>query len=233
VKPLKTFLTALWLLAMLSTCENKINHDEAPKPSPLILKNLSVTFAPYAPASGRAGDFIFDARYQKVFYEFGVKVAAVGGGTKVLAEFTYNVDSKTVVRAPAAGYITGVHDQEGRDYEIWIQPQPENAIWMLVIDHISNPLVKVGQAVQAGDPLGNPGPWDANLGRVEIMLVNQQEKAYYAPFAQFDPALSEPYQNQVWQLMREWEHFKGDTTLYDQTTMKKYYAGCLNKVYYE
>jgi hypothetical protein len=206
----------LSLLMLSSDCDQSKDDDSGKNMKPPVLKNLGVEFAPYNPLTSRAGDFIFDARYEKVFWEYGVTVSDGLGGTKALH-----------------GFITGVHDQDGVDYEIWIHTAPKNSAWTLNIDHITNPRVSVGQAVSAGDTVGNPGPWDATVGRVEIMLAEQTENAYWAPFACFDPDSLDVYQNKVWTIMEEWETFKGDTTLYDETTMRDHFAGCLGTVYYD
>lgn len=222
------------LMILFSSCDqNKEDDNGGMNRTPPVLKNLGVQFAPYNPSTGRAGDFIFDARYQKVFWEYGVIVSDGQGGTKALHEFTYFIDPNAIVFAPADGFITGVHDQEGVDYEIWIHTDPKNAAWTLNIDHITNPHVVVGQAVSAGDTIGNPGPWDATVGRVEIMLAEQTANAYWAPFSCFDPDSLDVYQDKVWTIMEDWETFKGDTTLYDEATMRDHFAGCLGTVYYD
>ena len=87
--------------------------------------------------------------------------------------------------------------------------------------------------MSAGDTIGNPGLWDETVGRVEIMLAEQTERAYWAPFSCFDPELLDEYEDKVWTIMEEWETFKGDTTLYDEATMRDHFAGCLGTVYYD
>jgi hypothetical protein len=48
------------------------------------------------------------------------------------------------------------------------------------------------------------------------MINNSETGLSYCPFEFFDPDLIDEYQQQIAQLMADWESFKGDTEIYDE-----------------
>jgi len=190
--------------------------------TPPVLKNLVVNFAPYDAATGRAGDFIFIAQPDKVFDEFGADSTDEQGNPKKLPTFEYKVDPESDLTSPIDGVISQVEYQdETADYSIVIRPTA-NSTWMVNIDHATNVTVVDGDTVTAGQIVGNPGPWDENFGRTELMVVDGA--TYYCPFDVFDDDLKDEYEGKVTRLMNDWEDFKGDDTIYDQSAMVE--PGC-------
>lgn len=78
------------------------------------------------------------------------------------------------------------------------------------MDHIKNITVQEGDRLTSGEFIGNPGNWNnaPGLGRVELSVINDQERRNYCPFFVFDPALKSMYEAKVQQLMTDWETFK-------------------------
>ena len=227
---LRIFLVLDLVLVACGASSLSPNDDPIPTgPEMPVLENLGVAFAPYDPATGRAGAFRFDPSLEKVFLEFGAVVRDPQGRSKVLPTFEYIVAPDVAVLAVADGIVTGVRFQpETDDVEIWIRRTSTSPI-LVVQDHIRDPTVRVGDRVEAGQRLGRPGPWGEGFGRTEIMVVDEERA--YAPFAFFLPSASKAYQKRVSRLMREWEAFKGDPTLYDEARMSRFYAGCLARSY--
>jgi hypothetical protein len=201
---------------------------------PPVLKNLGVDFAPWNPATGRAGAFIFakglHTPQSKIFLEFGAVVEGPEGTKKVLPTFEYYVDRDANVYAATGGVVKYVEFQKDtQDWAIGISPRP-GSCWVVEHDHILNPTVSKGDIVSPGQVLGKPGNWywpDPMIGRTEIMVIKRSHgnDVAYAPFKFFDESLSQEYQQKVWRLMSDWENFVGDQTVYNQEAM--IYAGCL------
>lgn len=189
--------------------------------TPPVLKNLVVAFGPYNAGTGRAGDFLFEANEDKVFLEFNAEVTGPDG-PKLLPTFEYRVAADASVYSPVNGTITRYEFQnDTQDYEIGIS-SAKNALYSVNIDHITNIAVEKGDVVGPGDLLGNPGPWSATLGRTELMIVDDDRA--YCPFSYFDESLRGQFEEQVSDLMSDWETFKGDDTIYDEAQMV--YPGC-------
>jgi hypothetical protein len=181
-----------------------------------VISNLGVTFDAWDRASNTAGDFVFLERERKVFLEFGAIVSDGEGGTKELPTFEYRIDPEAVVLAIAEGTVTRFAFQEDtEDYEFAVRSDRDPA-FEVGYDHVLNPTVSLGDSVEAGDILGNPGTWSEQLGRFEIMINNSETDLSYCPFTFFDPNLAQEYQQQVSRFMADWEAFKGDSTVYDE-----------------
>lgn len=218
---LKTLcLIAIFLSQNLSGCgSGSSSNGSNPEVVP-VLKNLAVFFAAYNAATDKAGDFMFEANQNKIFLEFGPAAT----GENPLPTFEYYLDPQAQIQSPTEGVVTAVnYQQENNDYSIIIRPEV-NSNWFVNIDHVLNVQVAANDIVAVGDILGNPGNWELGLGRTELMIGNEETNLAYCPFEMFDPELSATYQDQVTQLLNDWENFKNDDTLYDQSSMV--YPGC-------
>jgi hypothetical protein len=195
----------------------------APGPPPR-LQNLAVAFAPWDPVTDLAGDFVFVAAEEKVFLEFGA-VVNTPDGPKTLPTFEYRVDPDAVVVSPIDGRVEAIaFDSDTNDYEIHLLSSPLSP-FLVVVDHVTDPLVAEGDAVVAGQTLGQPGTFSDTLGRTELQLVNFVERRSYCPLALAAPALAADLHADVSGLMDDWESFQGDAALYDQAAMLR--PGCL------
>ncbi len=214
----------LFCLLFIVSCKKKITETNQ-EPSPFYIYNLGVTFGLYNPATGRAGDFIFLASENKVFLEFGVEVGNSQGGTKQLPTFEYRLDKEAYVFAIAPCRVNRfIYQQETQDWEIGTE-STVNHDWEIGYDHVKNPRVGMGDILAPGDTLGNPGSWSGLLGRFEIMINNKPEGRSYCPFCCFYPDSAEVYKIKVELHMQDWETFKHDTSLFDQSAMV--HPGCL------
>jgi murein DD-endopeptidase MepM/ murein hydrolase activator NlpD len=195
----------------------ELDGTEVPESYPAFtIQGLGVNFDRWDPATNRAGDFVFTAGQQKVFLEFGARVGAGGGGTKELPTFEYRISKNALVKAVAEGRIVRFEYQDDtQDYEI-IARSRVNPNWDVGYDHVKNPRVAMGDTVSAGTVLGNPGTWEAGLGRFEIMINNNATRLSYCPFCVFDPDSAEAVKARVLRHMTDWEAFKHDPTIYDE-----------------
>jgi hypothetical protein len=219
--PLSRF--GLLCLFVLSTCGRK--EPTSPRTGSFVVENLGVRFGPWDRGTNRAGDFIFIPDQEKVFLEFGARVAAAEGGFKELPTFEYRIRKDAWVVAIAGGRITRlVYQEDTRDYEFSatsnLDPDFE-----VGYDHVRNLRIGMNQDVNPGDTLGQPGTWNADLGRFEIMINNRKTGLSYCPFRFFNQSTARAEQDRVLQFMMDWERFKGDTTLYDERNQVP--PGCL------
>ncbi len=213
--------------------------EEAPKTTPsipvtspnpeakLVLKNLIVEIEPYDKSLGRAGGIIFELGDTLPFATFG-EVVQGPDGAKTLPTFEYHTVPSAEVFAAAEGVVVNVHSNSGwNDYEILITPDADS-YWQVWYDHVQNVSVKKGDHVTAGQGLGTSGIRSQTAGRTELMVRYSNwrtgETYTVCPFSVFDPSLSSIYQNKISQLMQDWEDFKGDSTIYSQSS--HIYPGC-------
>jgi hypothetical protein len=223
--PILTLLISfLWLICLLITSCKK-DEVVSTKSEPFIISNLGVTFGPYDPQTGMAGDFIFAPYFGKPFLEFGAVVSTGTGEPKSLPTFEYYLRKDAYVFAIAPGKVVRFILQDDTDDYGFGAVSTKDSDFEVCYDHVLNPLVKEGDIIQPGDTLGNPGNWNASVGRFEIMVNNNRTKYSYCPFCFFDQELIEAYQNKVNQLMIDYEIYRADTTIYDE--MSHPLSGCI------
>ncbi|MBI4032220.1 peptidoglycan DD-metalloendopeptidase family protein [Candidatus Berkelbacteria bacterium] len=192
------------------------------EPTPPVLKNLGVAFAPYDSVTGRAGAFDFLSLQSKPFIPFG------DNGTE--PTFTFLTAEDADVTAVADGYIQAVTYQGTySDYSIVANTEADNGGYTIDYDHILSPTVSVGDQVSAGKVLGKVGTHsDVGVGRVEIMVfLGGQSITSYCPFTYFDSSLRATYESKLATLMSDYESFNHNTGYYDESADDAYYTGCL------
>ena len=208
-------LILLIIIAANWQCDKNTNKPD-PNTEPFTIENLSVTFGKWDRVTNRAGDFYFTHDFQKIFNEFGAQVLDYNGNIKELPTMDFLIKLDASVFAISEGEVTRIEYQEGsKDYEFSIQSL-NDPLFTVIYDHLVNLKITVGNQVQPGDTLGNPRPLNAEIGMLEIMINNSDTKRSYCPFNFFNEEKLEQYQQKVYQLIKDWEDFKGDTTIYDE-----------------
>ncbi len=206
--------------------DDQILSFEAAK-IPFVIENLGVRFGPWDRDTNRSGDFLFldIANVTKIVGEFGQAVLDPNWNIKYLPTMDFIIDENAPIFAIAEGQVERVHYQEGsEDYEIGIRSL-NDPDYDVGYDHLVNIQVDSGQTVVPGDTIGYPRPLFCGLGSFEIMVSSWETKLSYCPFCCFNPDKIEEYQNKLLQLIEDWETFKGDTTLYDESAFVL--PGCL------
>jgi len=218
-----TFRICIVFFLIILFCKKNVTVDDDVKGT-FVVHNLGVTFGPWDPQTGRAGDFWFFQSEGKVFLEFGAEVIAWDGTTKELPTFEYKLRKDALVFAIAEGQVTRfAYQEDTQDYEFAVRSN-ENPEFEVGYDHVLNPQVGPGDLVEPGDVLGNPGTKSATLGRFEIMINNSETGLSYCPFCFFNPDSTQVYQDKVQQLIWDWEAYKNDTAIYDES--EHVYPGC-------
>jgi hypothetical protein len=213
---------AVLLLCLAAGCRK--NSPASADTGVFVIHGLGVQFGHWDRATNRAGDFIFVASEQKLFLEFGAKVADVSGGFKELPTFEYRIAKDAWVTAVAEGRVVRfVFQEDTRDYEFSVR-SIEDPDFEVGYDHVIDPRVGPDSRVSPGDTLGHPGTWSGILGRFEIMVNRSSDRRSYCPFAFFDGATAAAAEDRVRQHMRDWETFKNDTLVYDEAAQTQ--AGC-------
>jgi hypothetical protein len=212
----------LLCLFVIIACGRK--EATSPGTGAFVIENLGVRFGPWDPSTNRAGDFLFVSNQEKVFLEFGAVVASSEGGFKELPTFEYRVRKDAWIVAIAEGKITRlVYQADTGDYEFSATSE-SNPDFEVGYDHVINLRIGSNQRIHPGDTLGQAGTWSGDLGRFEIMINNNKTRLSYCPFCYFDSVKTAAVTGQVLRLMRDWEMFKHDTTIYDERSHT--YPGC-------
>lgn len=165
----------------------------------------------------------------KPFIEMGGTVSAPdGSNAKQIPNFEFYVRADAIVVAPVSGMIWSVdHHAEFGDYGILIRRGYHTELWVEV-DHVSNPMVKAGDHVTAGQTIGLAGKTrDPALGRVELQVSDGRDRpvTHYCPNIAFEPAANADIENRLTRLMQDIEARARNTGLYAEATMIR--VGCI------
>ena len=181
--------------------------------------NLGVDIAPYDDDPYRADNF-HDNEHFYGFFCFGYDISE----TKPCSCFEYMIDKNASVYSPCDGVIKRIEYQpETNDYSILIVSGTLKSrldlgtYYKIDVDHVTNIKVKSGDKVKVGQILGNPGPWEGNIGRVEIDIINN--KVHYAPFQFCHPTVKTRLEQKISKLMSDIETRYGDPNIYDEARM--------------
>jgi len=222
---LKLAILILMSCGFLS-CRDRAAGPE-PESDPFVIENLGVVFGPWNRETGRAGDFLFRdiGSIPKIVSEFGTEVVAHDGSTKRLPTIDFVVREDAPVLAAAEGRVDRIFYQEGaRDWEIIVRSS-NDPDFEVIYDHLVGLRVETGDRIAPGDTLGHPRPLFGGLGVFELMVTNRATGLAYCPFCFFDPERIEEAREQLLRLIHDWETFRDDITIHDESAYV--YAGCL------
>ena len=205
---------------------------------PLKIKSLGIKLAPFDPTTGMAGDLKFSktkftSGIQLLFSDFGYVIKAANsasGQDKSNPQPTFIAPLGTKVMSLVDGVVFEVPKLYSNDYSVQVY-DGKNAAWVYETEHLINVVVKKGDIVKAGQVVGEVSDYSAHgydgLGLFEIGLLNGgQTPKHYCPFNYLDDSIKDTTLKQLSSLMKSWEEYRGDTTLYpDESTYPV--LGCL------
>lgn len=195
---------------------------------PLKLKSVGILLDSYSPASNKAGDLQFTQApllTGLIFTDYGYEVPASlsdTGTAKRNPQPTFLVPLGTPVRSLVDGEVVKVEKLYSGDYAIHVAANSKSR-WVYELEHVSKPRVTKGDEVTAGQILAEVSSFDSQknggLGMFEIGILHTAENGapeHVCPFNYLDPSIEQNIFSKLNSLYREWETYRGDTTLYDQ-----------------
>jgi len=201
---------------LLSCRKNTI--DAVQETGQFVIENLGVTFGAWDKETNQSGDFLFTADFPKIFGEFGSQTTDYLGNPKILPTMDFIIKNDAFVFAIAEGIVEHIeYQEEVNDYEFSIRSLNDQS-FVVIYDHFINLQIETGDTIQPGDPLGNARPYTPQIGGMELMVNNNKTRLSYCPFCFFNEEKIEEYQTKILQLMHDWEEFKGDTSIYDESS---------------
>lgn len=152
--------------------------------------------------------------YITEFFTFGEKIETdVPGTYKILPTFEYQMsygaplntkNAELTVISPCYGRVNRIVYQEyTNDYEIDIVSPGSR--FLIVMDHVNNVQVDVGDNVIPHQPLGKAGNihGEQSRKRTELQIKDNKNKVNVAPFSVFVPDSKGYYEDVITQLMQD------------------------------
>ncbi len=189
------------------------------------IEHIGLEISPYDDATGKAGDFKFTSSkvfHDRIFQDFGEYITETPDGKpKSNPQPTYLVPVGTKVRALRSGIVTDVKKLYSGDYSVMVA-KDQKSPWRYETEHVVNPVVKVGDAVKAGQVLAEASPFNAEnnagLGMFEIgILKGGNPPAHVCPYQYLDEKVRNDTLEKIRTLYADWEAFKGNPGLYDES----------------
>lgn len=165
----------------------------------------------------------FKSKGLKGFYVFGDALS--GGRQNPNFEFAALKEGTRVISA-INGIVGFIKEQtDSNDYEVLIQPK-EGSQWTVGYDHLIDVTVKRGDAVKAGDPLGQPARQNNGMLRFEIQVNKDTngQTAHICPSTLLAPKVKDTILANLASMQNNWEQTTG-FELYDLTAQRP--IGCL------
>src|SRR3989338_540303 len=159
------------------TTDAKTNDIDNP---PLLLKSIGINIDSYDPATEKAGDIVFTKsklQFDVLFTEYGFTIPAdmsASGQNKRSPQPTFILPIGTKVRSIVDGIVVAVPTLYSGDYSIHVASSI-NSQWRYETEHVTNPLVKPGDTVKAGQIIAEVSSYNkesnAGYGFVEIGIL--------------------------------------------------------------
>lgn len=201
---------------------------------PLLLKSIGFNLALYDPQTNRAGDFKFTKaklQFDRLLMGYGFHIPGEmsSNGAKDNPQPTFILPLGTKVRSLVDGVVADIPILYSGDVSIMVT-DGQNEQWRYETEHVINPLVKVGDRVTAGQEIAEVSDYDkhgsAGMGLFEIgILKGGNPPEHLCPFAYLDPSVKADVQTELRQFYADWESYRSDTSLYDETSESP--IGCL------
>jgi murein DD-endopeptidase MepM/ murein hydrolase activator NlpD len=196
---------------------------------PLKIKSLGINIGTYDAATGMAGDLKFtktkfSSGIQLLFSDFGYVIKGENSSTgqdKANPQPTFIAPLGTKVRSLVDGVVFDVPKLYSNDYSIQVY-DGHDGNWLYETEHVINPLVKKGDTVTAGQVIAEVSNYDAHgydgLGLFEIgILKGGNPPKHVCPFSYLDESVKVDVLTRLSSLMKSWEEYRTDTTLYQNT----------------
>lgn len=197
-----------------------------PNAPPLKLKSIGINIDDYDPATNRAGDIVFTDQkiqgYNTIFFDYGaVAEASSAGARRLNPQPTIILPLGTKVRSLVDGVVVNVPQLYSNDYSIQVGENKDSQ-WLYETEHVINPLVKVGDAVKAGQVIAEVSTHDSQyhpgFGLYEIGILHAgNPPQHVCPFNYLDDSIKQDVHNKLTSFYKAWENYKADESIYDES----------------
>jgi biotin carboxyl carrier protein len=199
--------------------------DQQDSPLPVI-QDLGITIATYDSTTNQAGDITFVGG--ETFIPFG-KLLEGTNGLKRSPELTFFVELGTPVRAPITGVVSQIDVLYSDDYLLILRQSGSD--WEVGVEHVVDPLVSVGDSVQAGQIIATATPQPTPFGTIAFTELavwfpadTDEDMIKKCPYLAFDADLRQVFSTQIYALAASWEAYWGQD-VFDEASWTQ--PGCV------
>lgn len=201
---------------------------------PLKIKHLGINLAPYDSTTNKAGDIVFTKQtlgeFDRPFYDYGFSIPANSvAPARNNPQPTFIVPLGTKIHAIVDGEVMDVPKLYSSDYSIHIAKNKQSDT-IYEMEHVINPIVKVGDRVKAGDVVAEVSDYDTKntpgYGLVEIgILKGGTPPKHICPFQYLDESIKNDVFTNLTSLYKGWNEYRGKTVYNFESNV---IPGCVN-----
>ena len=184
-----------------------------------LIQHIGIELGEYNPATQLAGDIVFTdnemGQLDLPVIDFGYVIPANSAGPeKTNPQPTFVVPLGTKVHSLIDGVVVKVEQIYSGDYTIHVA-KGRFSFYVYETEHVINPMVSVGDKVQAGQPIAEVSDYDvpnqSGNGILEIgILVTGNPPAHLCPFDYLDPSIRDDTLSQLRSIYQSWNEFRGE-----------------------
>lgn len=208
---------------------DKITNSQGEENSdtpPLLIKHLGIDLDK---------DIVFTKEkieFDRLISDYGFvipKDKSSSGKDKINPQPTFIVPLNTHVRSLVDGVVVAMPVLWSGDYSIQVTTDGKMQRWIYEVEHVVNPLVKVGDKVSAGQIIAGVSNFNGGAppgyGMVEIGILKGGNPPYHVcPFLYLDPSIKETVYAKLRSFYKAWNEYKGKL-LYNESAYSV--PGCL------
>jgi biotin carboxyl carrier protein len=193
----------------------------------IVMKSVGFNLDTYDAATNKAGDLVFTKEgipFDQIWGDFGQQdPRSPNDPTKRNPQPTYILPLGTKVQSLIDGYVTRVDKIYSGDMTIWVSPFTNGDKWFET-EHISNPIVKVGDKVTSGQVIADVSPHDSQnhpgFGILEVGLfyADGAQPAHACPYQYLDKSVKDDLNAKITGLHKAWEAYIGKDVYADLGT---------------
>lgn len=192
----------------------------------LLIKSLPIMLAPYDPATQTVGDIKFTdikLEFNRLYFDYGFQIPGTEAApARKNPQPTFIAPLGTKVRAIVDGVVTNIPKLYSNDYSIMIG-KSMNSNTVYEMEHVINPIVKVGDYVKAGDVVAEVSDYETRntpgFGLVEMgILIGGNPPKHVCPSLYMDPSFKIQVDAHLESLYSAWNDYKG-TSIYDRSAI--------------
>ena len=162
-------------------------------------------------------------QFNRLFMPFGFVIPANSTGVmKSNPQPTFILPLHTPVRSLVDGVVANMPSLWSKDISIQVTTNGKMQKWIYETEHVTNPKVKVGDKVTAGQIIAEVSNFDKGVpegfGAVEIGILKGGNPPYHVcPFAYLDESIKDATLTKISEFFKSWENYIGDQNLYDES----------------
>jgi murein DD-endopeptidase MepM/ murein hydrolase activator NlpD len=197
-----------------------VTEDEPP----LLLKSIGFNLEAYNESTQTAGDIKFTnitLPFDQIYSPYGQPDPRPGNSGMINPQPTVILPLGTEVQAIVDGVIVEVKELYSGDWTVWIA-KSNSSQWFYEIEHVKNPTVQKGDAVVAGEIIGEVSDYDSRnnpgFGLVEIGILHSKSGGapeHVCPYNYLDSSIKNSVNSNLTKLYDAWEEYLGKD-IYDQ-----------------